>query len=160
MNKQSKHPESWPAKAGQHRRTLLLSAVSAGLIGKTWLRPVVDSVILPAHASTTENASTEYFADVSSHIQLIAAVRALLCVSVIDDTYIGKLAVTFNDGRTDIFTSPETLLGEVSSMTGLCQDGGPFLASTPDAQSITVAFQENTNFTIPRAACALPVANC
>ena len=122
--------------------------------------PAMDSVILPTHANTTSAAQLQYFADINSRITLNNASSALLCVEVLGGSYIGKLAVTFNDGQIDIFTSPSTPLGQVSTMTGLCQSGGPFFAQNLDQQGLTVAFEEGMSFSIPLAACALPVANC
>ena len=120
----------------------------------------MDSVILPAHASTSSATELQYFADVSSRITLNNASSALLCVEVLGGSYIGNLAVTFNDGQIDIFTTRSTPLGQVSTMTGLCQSGGPFLAQDADQQELTVAFEKGLSFSIPLGACALPAASC
>ena len=160
MKKEFKRLDMSTTKPDHSRRFAMIAIFSAGLSGKHWMRPAMDSVILPAHANTTSAAELQYFADTSSRVTLNNASSALLCVEVLGESYIGKLAVTFNDGQIDIFTSPSTPLGQVSTMTGLCQPGGPFFAQNPDQQGLTVAFEEGVSFSIPLGACALPGADC
>lgn len=160
MKNESKSLDVSATKPGCTRRIAVMAMIGAGLSGKHWVRPVVDSVILPVHANTTSATELQYFADISSRLTLNNASSALLCVEVLDGSYIGKLAVTFNDGQIDLFSGPATPLGQVSTLTGVCQPGGPFLAQNPDQQGLTVAFAEDSSFSIPLAACALPAANC
>lgn len=147
-------------KPDHTRRIAMTAVISAGLSSKHWIRPAVDSVILPAHANTSSATELQYFADISTQINLVDASSALLCVEILDENYVGKLAVVFEGGQIDVFTTPSTPLGQVSIMTGVCQPGGPFLAQNPDQQSLTVAFEEGMLFSIPLATCALPAANC
>lgn len=154
------HTQSTAASPDSQRRTILLGAAAAGLLGGQWTRPIVDSVILPAHAATTSAQQLQYFDDISDRVPLDSARRALLCVTLTDQGYIGQLAITFNDGQTDLFSSPVTPLGEVSIMSGVCQPGGPFLAQNPDQQSISVSFEEGVEITISAGNCELPDTDC
>ena len=147
-------------KLNYTRRIAMLAVIGISMSGTHWMRPVVDSVILPAHASTTSTDESQYFADVTDRLPVDSARNAVLCVTISDGNYTGRLAVTYNDGQIDIFTNPSTPLGDVSIMTGQCREGGPFLAANPDQQGLRVAFEEDVIFSIPMATCALPVANC
>ena len=154
------HTKNAADSLNSKRRNILLGLAGTGLLGSQWTRPIVDSVMLPAHAATTTAQVLQYFDDISDRVPLGSARRALLCVTLSDQGYIAQMAVTFDDGQTDLFSSPVTPLGEISIMSGVCQPGGPFLAQNPDQQSISVSFEEGVEISVSSGSCALPDADC
>ncbi len=154
------HTQNAADSLNSKRRNILLGVAGTSLLGGPWVRPIVNSVILPAHATTSTVQGLQYFADISNQVSLGSARRVLLCVSLSDQGYTGQMAVTFNDGKTDLFSSPVTPLGEVSIMSGICQQGGPFLAQNPNQQNISVSFEEGVEISISAGSCALPDADC
>lgn len=140
------------------RRTALRGLALGGLASQGWIKPVVDSVILPAHAATS--TEPDYFADITDRAPLQGVTSAYLCVTVAGGQYIGTLAMSFEDGTTYLFSNPATPLGEISVMTSACSDGGPFFATNASETQIEVAFSENGMFPIPAGVCNLPAEQC
>ena len=147
-------------------RRKLLKSIAAGsgavVAGKTlpeaWTKPVVDSVLLPAHATTS--GELQFYADITEYAPSSGVKNALLCVTVTGNNYIGKLAMTYGEEGIEIFNSPSTPLGTVSDMTGTCSDeGGGFLATNLTANSIDYGFSKIVS-SLPLASCSLPAANC
>lgn len=158
-------------KSNDSRRKLLKSiAASSGAVvaGKSlpesWTKPIVDSVLLPAHAATS--GDLVFFADITNNAPVGSISSAFLCVTVTGNNYIGQVAITYTEGPiggiTAIYTNPSTPLGTQSIMTGTCDiPGGAFIASNLTTNSVDYSFPgSGAGGTLPLAACNLPPVVC
>ncbi len=106
------------------RRNLLKSVASVGAIGtalpNTWIKPVVNSVVLPAHAQTSPVPATEYptTGTVSGASSVEHGTAETFTLSPSDDNGISSVSFSISNGDSgtgNSYTAPTTL--DVGSYT-------------------------------------------
>ncbi len=156
-----------PNQTSDGSRRKLLKSLAAGsgaiLAGTSlpdkWVSPVVDSVILPAHAQTS--SAGEYFGTLETDG---SGGFIELCIKIIGSTYVATVIIR-GPGFAVLYTHPAASpIGTAVIMSSTCAGatGGPL-----NVTSVTAALANyNTNGTgtptgsIPAAPCVIPAQVC